>query len=131
MMFLQFLLTVIISAILYAKGETVASGVRGFARRLAGQQERMRSSCPQRRSKAWRSDRRDRDHPDVHRRHRPRHHRVPAPAVLTAVIFMLCLAQVGPALVLIPAIIWLYAKEGGLWGRSCSSCRSSPSPSTT
>jgi predicted PurR-regulated permease PerM len=37
MMILQFLLTVIISAILYAKGETVAAGIRSFARRLAGQ----------------------------------------------------------------------------------------------
>ena len=41
---------------------------------------------------------------------------VPAAGVLIAVMFMLCLAQVGPALVLIPAIIWLYSKDGALWG---------------
>jgi predicted PurR-regulated permease PerM len=35
-MFLQFLLTVVISAILYANGETAARGVRRFAKRLAG-----------------------------------------------------------------------------------------------
>ena len=29
---------------------------------------------------------------------------------------MLCLAQVGPALVLIPSVIWLYSKDGALWG---------------
>jgi predicted PurR-regulated permease PerM len=29
---------------------------------------------------------------------------------------MLCLAQVGPALVLIPSVIWLYAKDGAMWG---------------
>jgi predicted PurR-regulated permease PerM len=36
LMFLQFVLIVIISAILYAKGEAAASGVRRFAQRLAG-----------------------------------------------------------------------------------------------
>jgi predicted PurR-regulated permease PerM len=117
MMFLQFLLTVIISAILYAKGETVASGVRGFARRLAGQQgeDAVILSAKAIRGVALGivvtaivqtsiggiglviTG-------------------VPAPAVLTAVIFMLCLAQVGPALVLIPAVVWLYAKDGALWG---------------
>jgi predicted PurR-regulated permease PerM len=41
---------------------------------------------------------------------------VPAAALLTAVMFMLCLAQIGPALVLIPAVIWLYWKDSALWG---------------
>ena len=76
LMFVQFLLTVIISAILYAKGETVASGVRSFARRLAGQRGR---ECGQlvREGDTGRGarDRRYRDYPDVHQRHRPRHHR--------------------------------------------------------
>ncbi|HZV82107.1 MAG TPA: AI-2E family transporter, partial [Geobacteraceae bacterium] len=36
MMIIQFLLTVIISAVLYATGETAANGVCRFARRLAG-----------------------------------------------------------------------------------------------
>src|SRR5512134_5746 len=117
MMFLQFLLTVIISAILYANGETAASGVRGFARRLAGKQgeDAVILSAKAIRGVALGivvtaiiqtsiggiglviAG-------------------VPAPAVLTAVIFMLCLAQVGPALVLIPAVIWLYWKDGALWG---------------
>jgi predicted PurR-regulated permease PerM len=34
---------------------------------------------------------------------------VPFAAVLIAVMFLLCLAQIGPAPVLIPAVIWLYA----------------------
>lgn len=34
--------------------------------------------------------------------------RLPFASVLTAVIFVLCLAQLGPALVLIPAVIWMY-----------------------
>jgi predicted PurR-regulated permease PerM len=31
-------------------------------------------------------------------------------------MFMLCLAQIGPALVLIPALIWVYWNDGVLWG---------------
>jgi predicted PurR-regulated permease PerM len=41
---------------------------------------------------------------------------VPAAALLTAVMFMLCLAQVGPGLVLVPAVIWLYWKGEPIWG---------------
>ena len=37
-LFLQFLLTVLVTAILYASGETAALGVRRFALRLAGTQ---------------------------------------------------------------------------------------------
>lgn len=33
---------------------------------------------------------------------------VPFATVLTAVTFMLCIAQIGPGLVLIPAVVWLY-----------------------
>ena len=116
-MFLEFLLTVIISAILYANGETVAAGVRSFARRLAGPQgeDAVNLSAMAIRGVALGvvvtaiiqtsiggiglviTG-------------------VPAAAVLTAVIFMLCLAQVGPSLVLIPAVIWLYSTDGALWG---------------
>jgi len=41
---------------------------------------------------------------------------VPAAALLTAIIFMLCLAQIGPIPVLILAVIWVYWKVGTLWG---------------
>ena len=33
---------------------------------------------------------------------------LPAAALLTAVMLFLCLAQLGPMLVLVPAVIWLY-----------------------
>ena len=33
---------------------------------------------------------------------------VPAAALLTALILMLCIAQIGPGLVMIPAAIWLF-----------------------
>jgi len=117
MMILQFLLTVIISAILYAKGETAAAGVRSFARRLAGQKGDETAVLA---SKAVRgvalgvvltaiiqavlggiglavTG-------------------VPAAAVLTAVMLMLCIAQVGPTLVLILSIIWLFWKGEPVWG---------------
>ena len=93
MMFVQFLLTVIICAILYATGETAASGVRSFARRLAGQRGEDAVNLS---GKAIRG--------------------VALGIVVTAVMFMLCLAQAGPGLVLIPAVIWLYSKDGALWG---------------
>ncbi len=117
MMVLHFLLTVIISAILFVHGETVSAEVRRFARRLAG------------------------DHGEEAAILSGKAIRgvalgvgvtafvqsllggiglavtgVPAAALLTAVMFILCIAQVGPVLVLIPAVIWLYWKVGTLWG---------------
>jgi predicted PurR-regulated permease PerM len=117
MIMLQFLLTAIIAAIMYANGELVRSGVMSFARRLAGRRGEDAAVLA---AKAIRgvalgvvltaiiqatlggvglaiTG-------------------VPAAALLTAVMFMLCLAQVGPALVLVPAVIWLYWKDGAIWG---------------
>jgi len=117
MMLLQFLLTVIISAILYAEGEAAASGVRSFARRLAGTQGEDAVDLS---AKAIRGVALGIVVTAVIQTSISGIGLVitgmPAAAVLTAVIFMLCLAQVGPALVLIPAVIWLYTKDGALWG---------------
>jgi len=117
LLLVQFLLTVIIAAILYAKGETAARGAGHFARRLAGPQgenalhlagQAIRGvalgvvvtaivqSAAAGLGLAIFS--------------------VPFAAPLTAVIFMLCVAQVGPALVLIPAVIWVYSTSGAVWG---------------
>ncbi len=117
MMFVEFLLTVIIAAILYAKGETAAAGVRKFAVRLAGQNGDETVILA---GKAIRG--------------------VALGIVLTAIIqstlgaiglvltgvkgvvlltavmFILCLAQIGPGLVLIPAVIWMYWANGVMWG---------------
>jgi len=117
LMILQFLLTVIIAAILYANGDTAANGVRVFARRMAGQKGEEAAVLA---SKAVRgvalgvvltaiiqsvlggiglavTG-------------------VPAAAVLTAVMFILCVAQLGPGLVLIPSVVLLYWKGETLWG---------------
>ena len=116
-MILQFLLTVIISAVMYAKGEVAAAGLRKFARRLAGERGEETAVLA---AKACRgvalgivvtaiiqsaiggiglliAG-------------------VPAAPVLTAIMFMLCLAQLGPILVLIPSVIWVYWSGQALWG---------------
>jgi predicted PurR-regulated permease PerM len=36
--------------------------------------------------------------------------------VLTAVMFMLCIAQLGPTFVLLPAVIWVYWSGDTAWG---------------
>ena len=113
----QFLLTVIIAAIFYSTGETASMGVLRFARRLGGPRgeevavlaaKTVRGValgvvgtaliqsllgaiglvvCG-----------------------------VPAAAVLTAVMFILCIAQLGPVLVLVPSVIWLYYSGETTWG---------------
>jgi predicted PurR-regulated permease PerM len=109
MTLLQSILTAIISAILLAKGEHVRDGVLRFARRLAGQPGHDVALLA---GKAIRavvlgvvvtallqaaiagaglalSG-------------------VPAAPLLTAVVLFLCLAQLGPIPVLVPAVAWLY-----------------------
>lgn len=116
-MIVQFLLTVIIAAILYSGGEATADAVRRFARRLAGQRG---DDVTVLAGKAVRgvalgvgltalvqsvlggiglavTG-------------------VPAATVLTAVMLLLCIAQLGPGLVLIPAVIWLFWSGQTLWG---------------
>jgi predicted PurR-regulated permease PerM len=108
-MLFQFLLTSIISAILLTKGESVRDALLRFADRLAGRQGR---EAALQAGRAIRS--------------------VvlgvvvtaliqaaiggaglfiaglPAAGLLTAVMLFLCLAQLGPLPVLVPAVIWLY-----------------------
>jgi predicted PurR-regulated permease PerM len=114
---LHFLLTVIIAAILYAQGEVVREGFLSFARRLGGSEGEEVAVLA---AKAARGvvlgvvltaiiqaaiggigllic-------------------RVPAAGLLTAVMVMLCLAQLGPILVLVPSVIWLYWSGQPVWG---------------
>jgi predicted PurR-regulated permease PerM len=117
MMAVQFLLTVVISAILFSKGESVADGVRRFVRRLGGTQGEeavilagkavrgvalgivvtaLAQSILAGIGLAMAG--------------------VPAAALLSAIMFMLCVAQIGPGIVLIPAVIWLYWGGHNVWG---------------
>lgn len=114
---LQFLLTVVIAAILYARGETAVRTVDRFARRLAGPSgvtavhlaaQAIRavalgvvvtaivqaSLCGLGLVVVA----------------------VPFAPILTALIFLLSIAQIGPAPVLILAVIWVYTTSGGTWG---------------
>jgi predicted PurR-regulated permease PerM len=117
LLFVQFLLTVVVVAILYSKGETVARGVDRFARRLAGSQGENAVHLAARAVRAvalgvvvtaiLQS---------VFAGIGFAIAGVPFAAILTALAFMLSVAQIGPGLVLIPATIWVYAKSGGVWG---------------
>jgi predicted PurR-regulated permease PerM len=114
---LQFLLTVLIAAIMYAGGETAATGLLMFGRRLAG----------------------DRGENAIRLAGRAIRGvalgvvvtalvqsvlggvglvmtGVPFAALLTGVMFLLCIAQAGPLLVLAPAVIWLYWRGDSLSG---------------
>jgi predicted PurR-regulated permease PerM len=114
---LQLVLTVIIATILYAKGESARDGMLRFARHMAGQQGEEVTILA---AKAVRgvvlgvvvtaliqaavggiglfiTG-------------------VPAAGLLTAVMLLLCLAQLGPVPVLVPAIVWLYWSGEPIWG---------------
>ncbi|MCI0655712.1 MAG: AI-2E family transporter YdiK, partial [Acidobacteria bacterium] len=113
----QFLLTVVIAGILYSKGEIVAGGLRQFGRRLGG-------------------DRGDEVVTLAGQSIRAvalgvvvtalvqsvlggiglAIAGVPFAAMLTGAIFLLCIAQLGPVLVMIPAAIWLYLTTSHGWG---------------
>jgi predicted PurR-regulated permease PerM len=109
MLLLNFLLSVAISAILYCHGEMVARGIKSFARRLAGEQgeEVVVLSGKAIRGVAlgivvtalvqsllggiglYVAG-------------------IPAATLLTAVMFLLCVMQIGAGLVMVPVTIWLY-----------------------
>lgn len=113
----QFLLTVIIAAICYANGEKAATAVLRFARRLGGKRGEDATVLAAKTVRGVAlgvvgtaliqsllggigliiTG-------------------IPAAAILTAVMFMLCIAQLGPGLVLIPSVIWLFWSGSTTWG---------------
>jgi predicted PurR-regulated permease PerM len=113
----QFLLTVVIAAIMYGSGEHAAAAARRFGRRLAGErgEQSVRLAGQAIRSVAL----------GVVVTALAQSvlggvgialAGMPLAAVLTAVMFMLCLAQLGPLPVLVPAVIWLYWSGDTGWG---------------
>jgi predicted PurR-regulated permease PerM len=113
----HFLLTIVITAILYAHGETAATGVRRFARRLAG--ERGDSSVVLA-GQAIRAVALGIVVTAVIQSVAAgiglAVSGVPYAAILTAVIFVLCIAQLGPLPVLLPVVGWLFWSGDALWG---------------
>jgi predicted PurR-regulated permease PerM len=116
MMFLHFLLTLLISAILYAKGEAAAAGIIRFARRIAGAhgESSVRLAGMAIRAVALgvivtaliQSALAGLGLAVVG---------MPFAALLTALCFVFCIAQIGPAPVLIPAVIWVYWQGDPGW----------------
>jgi predicted PurR-regulated permease PerM len=113
----QFLITVGITALLYAKGETAAGGLLRFARRLAGERGEgaVKLAAGAIRGVALgvvvtaiaQSVLGGIGLAIVG---------VPYAALLTAVMFMLCVAQIGPSPVLVCALIWVFWKGETGWG---------------
>jgi predicted PurR-regulated permease PerM len=106
---LHFLLTVVMTAVLYAQGETAATGVRRFARRLAG--ERGESSFVLA-GQAIRAVALGIVVTAIVQSAAAGIGLgvagVPFAGVLTALVFVLCIAQLGPILVMVPAVVWMY-----------------------
>jgi predicted PurR-regulated permease PerM len=117
LMLLQFLLIVVITAVLYSMGETAARGVRRFARRLADERGESSIVLAGQAIRAValgvvvtavaQSTLAGIGLAVVG---------IPYAAVFTAVIFILCIAQLGPILVLAPAVGWLYWTGDPVWG---------------
>ena len=116
-MLVQFLLVVVFSAILYANGEAAARGVRRFGRRLAA--ERGESSVILA-GQAIRAVALGVGATAVIQTVLAGIGLfvagVPFAGFLSAVILMLCIAQLGPALVLFPAVGWMYWTGENAWG---------------
>ena len=108
-MIVQFLLTVIIAAVMYSKGEAATAGVRNFAGRLAGKRGEDTVILA---AKACRGVALGIVVTAIFQSVLGGIGLVvtgvPAAPVLTVIMFMLCLAQVGPLLVLLPSVTWLY-----------------------
>jgi len=116
-LFVQLLLTVVVCAILYARGETAAAGVLAFARRLAGPQGVTVAVLSAGAIRAVAlgivvtalvqsilagiglvvTG-------------------VPHAIVLTSIMVVLGIAQIGPAPVLLGAVIWLFMNGQNFWG---------------
>jgi predicted PurR-regulated permease PerM len=107
---IQFALTVLISGILYASGESAAHGVLRFLRRLAGDRG---ESVGRLAGKAVRAVALGIVVTAVAQTLIAGAGLalagVPHAGLLTAVVFVLCIAQLGPILVAAPATIWLYS----------------------
>jgi predicted PurR-regulated permease PerM len=109
-MLVHFLLTVILSAVLFSRGEGAAETLRRFFRRLAGERGDVMVTLSGKAIRAvalgivvtallqtalagiglFAAS-------------------VPFAGLITAVVLVLCIAQLGPLLALLPPVIWLYA----------------------
>ena len=115
--FVQFLLTVAISALMYAGGETAAGAVRRFGKRLAGASGEAAVTLG---GQAIRSVALGVGVTAVVQAGLGgvglAIAGVPFAGLLTAVMLLMCIAQLGPSLVLFPAVAWIYWSGDNAWG---------------
>ena len=115
-MLIQFLLVVTISAILYASGEDAAKMIRSFGRRLAGERGEGAMVLA---GQAIRAVALGVGVTAVVQTMLGGVGLViagvPFAAVLSAVMLMLCIAQIGPSLVLFPAVGWMFWQGDTGW----------------
>ena len=115
-MLIQFLLVVLIAAILYASGEGAAKLVRGFGKRLAGERGEDAVVLA---GQAIRAVALGVGVTAVVQTALGGLGLViagvPFAAVLSAAMLMLCIAQMGPSLVLFPAVAWMYWEGNTGW----------------
>jgi predicted PurR-regulated permease PerM len=115
--FVQFLLTVVIAAIMYAGGERAAAAARRFGYRLAGERGEQSVLLA---GQAIRSVALGVVVTAIAQSVLGgvgiALAGVPFAPVLTAIMFMLCIAQLGPLPVLVPVVIWLYWSGESGWG---------------
>lgn len=117
MVVVQFVLTVVICAVLYAGGEAWAAWVRRFSRRLAGERgDRVTVLAGQAVRGVALGVVVTAILQTVLAGIGLAIARVPFTPVLTGVIFVLCIAQLGPLLVLLAATVWVYLHAGAGWG---------------
>ena len=117
LLMINFLLTVAITAILYAKGEPAARAIRRFAHRLADEQG---ENAVELAAQAIRAVALGVVVTAIVQSLLSALGLIvvgiPFAAVLTVAIFILAIAQIGAAPVLLVAVIWLYATSGPVWG---------------
>ena len=116
-LFVQFLLTLVLAALMYARGEAAALEVGRFGGRLAGERG---ENAVQLAGQAIRSVALGVVVTAVVQSGLGgvglAVASVPFAGLLTAVMLFLCIAQVGPSPVLVPAVIWLYWSGEAAWG---------------
>jgi predicted PurR-regulated permease PerM len=115
-MVIQFLLVVVLSAILYAHGETAARGVRRFGRRLSGERGEAAVVLA---GQAIRGVALGVGATAIVQTILGSIGLlvagVPFVSLLAALMLVLCIAQIGPALVLFPAVGWMYWTGEHVW----------------
>lgn len=117
LLFVQFLLTLVLAALMYASGDAAAREVVRFGRRLAGDRGENAVALA---GQAIRSVALGVVVTAVVQAALAGIGLgvagVPFAGLLTAVIAFLCIAQIGPSPVLVPAVIWLYWTGETAWG---------------